>query len=104
MSDTTPVNISILDKDYKISCPVEEQQALLESAALLNQKMREAREQGGTIGSERLAVITALNLTHELLHKNRETHSQLQSISPRIRLLESRISATLQKVRVQNAG
>lgn len=103
MSETTAVSISIMDKEYKISCPVEQQQALMESAALLNRKMRETRENGGTIGSERLAVITALNLTHELLSNHKAVDTQLQSIAPRIRSLESKINATLNKIQPPSA-
>ena len=38
MTDAQPINVSILDKDYKISCPPGEQSALLESARFLDNK------------------------------------------------------------------
>ena len=59
MTDAQPINVSILDKDYKVACPVGEQSALLESARFLDDKMREVRDSGNILGSERIAVITA---------------------------------------------
>jgi len=60
-----PVNIEILDKQYTVSCPPEEKEALLESARILNQRLKEFRGGGKVIGTERMAVMTALNVIHE---------------------------------------
>ena len=70
MSNALPINISILDKEYKIACPSGEQSALLASAEYLDRKMREVRDSGSIIGSERIAVITALNIAHDLLNSS----------------------------------
>jgi cell division protein ZapA len=59
------VTIEVLDKQYTISCPPEEKQALLESARILNERMREVRGGGKVLGTERMAVMTALNIIHE---------------------------------------
>ena len=67
MTDAQPINVSILDKDYKVACPPGEQSALLESAKFLDSKMREVRDSGNIMGSERIAVITALNMANDLL-------------------------------------
>jgi cell division protein ZapA len=66
MSNET-VFVKILDKEYQVACPREERQALIESAQLLDDRMRAIRGSGAVIGLERIAVITALNLSHELL-------------------------------------
>ena len=50
MTDPQPINISILDKEYKVACPVGEQPALLASAKYLDGKMREVRDSGSIIG------------------------------------------------------
>ena len=62
MSKPLPINVTIMDKEYKIACPAGEQSALLASAEYLDNKMREVRDSGTIIGSERIAVITALNI------------------------------------------
>ena len=68
-TDLVQVQIRILDKEYNIGCPAEERDALLESARMLNEKMREIRSSGKVVGSERIAVMAAINLAHELLQQ-----------------------------------
>jgi len=67
MSKNNTVNIRILDKEYQVNCPPEEQSALLRSSQLLDTRMREIRKSGHVIGLERIAVMAALNLTYDLL-------------------------------------
>ena len=69
---TTPVSIRILDKDYRIACPAEEQDSLIKASIYLNEKMNEIKDNGKLIGNERVAVMAALNITHELLQMNTE--------------------------------
>ena len=99
MTDPQPINVSILDKDYKVACPVGEQPALLASAKYLDGKMREVRDSGSIIGSERIAVITALNITNELLSADRESSDIDSEISPRLKNLESKITRVLEEAR-----
>ncbi|NNE64174.1 MAG: cell division protein ZapA [Gammaproteobacteria bacterium] len=99
MTDPQPINISILDKDYKVACPVGEQAALIESAKYLDGKMREVRESGSIIGSERIAVITALNMANELLNASSEKIDIESEITPRLKNLESKITKVLQQAR-----
>lgn len=66
MSNET-VFVKILDKEYQVACPREERQALIESAQLLDERMKSIRGSGAVIGLERIAVMAALNLSHELL-------------------------------------
>ncbi len=99
MSKPLPINISILDKEYKIACPSGEQPALLASAEYLDSKMREVRDSGSIIGSERIAVITALNIAHELLNSSQQSDKLDKGLSPRLKNLENKISEALQKAR-----
>lgn len=61
------VTVSILDKDYQVACPQEQQAELLLSAKHLDEQMRSIRANGKVIGLERIAVMAALNISHELL-------------------------------------
>lgn len=89
------VTIHILDKEYRVSCPAEEQEELLRSAAYLNKKMKEIRDSGKVIGTDRVAVMAALNISHELLkaRSDKETHSN--TLGNRIRTLQTKIDAAL---------
>lgn len=63
----TTVEVSILDKDYLVACPPDQQDALRRAARHLDSKMREIRTTGKVLGTERIAVMAALNITHDLL-------------------------------------
>lgn len=93
------VTVSILDKEYKVACPSGEKHALLESAEYLDEKMREIRDTGNIIGVERVAVMSALNITHELLNSASVDSDIKQELSPRLRSLENRISTALESSR-----
>ncbi len=99
MTDPQPINVSILDKEYKVACPVGEQPALLASAKYLDGKMREVRDNGSIIGSERIAVITALNIANELLNSDNLGKDVDTEISPRLKNLESKITRVLEQAR-----
>lgn len=89
MSD--PVKIYILDREFLIACPEEERPALLQSAAFLNQKMQEIRDKGKIVGIDRIAVMAALNLTHELL-RNKDDTEGMEEIRARLAALNERLA------------
>ena len=76
--ETVPVNVMILDKEYRIACAPNHKESLERSADLLNSKMHEIRSSGKVIGSDRIAVMAALNLAHDLLQQERETADTTQ--------------------------
>ncbi len=99
MSDALPISVSILDKDYKISCPSGEQPALLASAKYLDGKMREVRDNGNMMGVERVAVITALNITNDFLSSNQDQQELGKELPPRLKSLEKKITQALERAR-----
>lgn len=69
-----PVILTIMGKEYKIACAEEEQEDLIHSAMQLDIQMRKMRDSGKVSGADRIAVMVALNLAHELqLMKNQNT-------------------------------
>lgn len=67
MSKASTFSVTILDKEYQVACPPEQQADLLLSARHLDEQMRMIRATGKVIGLERIAVMAALNISHELL-------------------------------------
>ena len=68
MSNTTKtLEIKILDKELRIACPEDERGELLDAVAYLDKRMREIRDAGKIASVERIALMAALNITHELL-------------------------------------
>jgi len=102
MSDTdksaemVPVDLVILGKEYRVACPPEEQSALIASANLLNSRMQEIRDSGKVIGSDRIAVMAALNITHELLQQRNARDALSHSVTQRIRTLQEKIERALE--------
>jgi len=95
MTSAKPMRIHILDKEYLVACPESEREALFASAELLTGKMKEIRDSGKIVGADRIAVMAALNMAHELLdHKNSKDDYQ-HSISKRIRALQDKIDIAL---------
>ncbi|WP_297527694.1 cell division protein ZapA [Thiohalobacter sp.] len=91
------VTIRILEKEYQVACEDDERDALLASAELLNSRMREIRDSSKAVGMDRICVIAALNMAHELLqHQNRKNDYQ-QTISARIRSIQEKIEMALNK-------
>jgi len=67
MGDSNSLNITIMDKDYRVACPADQHASLRESAEFLNNRLSEIKHRGSIIGNERIAIMAALNLAHELL-------------------------------------
>jgi cell division protein ZapA len=91
MSSSETVEVKILDKEYLIACP-DEAQAQLECAAkYLDNKMREIRASGKVHGTERIAVMAALNITHDLLQGSQLSESTVRMINE----LDEKLDAAL---------
>jgi cell division protein ZapA len=61
------LDVTILDREFRVACPPEERAELLDSVAYLDKNMREIRDAGKITSVERIAIMAALNITHELL-------------------------------------
>ena len=74
-SRTVTLDVSILGRDFKIACKESEREELGEAVTFLDRRMREIRDAGKVSGGERIAVMAALNIAHELLHERRSMSS-----------------------------
>ena len=66
-ADSKGLQISVMGREFRVACPEDEQKGLLEAVEYLNKKMDEIRENGKVVGLERIAIMAALNIAHELL-------------------------------------
>ena len=95
MSESKPVSVHILDKEYLISCNDNEREQLHTAVTFLNMKMKEVKESGKVIGSERIAVMTALNIAHELLAYKRENDDYTNTVDKTIQRLRNKLDEAL---------
>jgi cell division protein ZapA len=65
------LTVRILEHEYQVACPDNERESLLAAAEYLNQRMNAIRKKSKALGMERIAVMTALNMAHELLDNKR---------------------------------
>ncbi len=96
-ADSKPINVTILDKEYLIACNDEERELLHRAIELLNMKMREVKSTGKVIGSERIAVMSALHIAHELLQYKERNESYTSNVDSLIRRLQNKIDDALVK-------
>jgi cell division protein ZapA len=90
------VSVRILEKEYQVACLPEERSELLDSAEFLNGKMRDIRDAGNIVGLDRIAVMAALNLAHELLKRNRNDTLDTE-VNERLRQMRDRVEAALNR-------
>jgi cell division protein ZapA len=95
--DQARVSVRIMDKEYVVACPYDERSALLDAAEFLNARMRDIKDSGRVVGTDRIAVMAALNLAHEYLKgKDRETKID-NGVGQRVRALRERVEGALEQ-------
>ncbi len=102
-TESQTVTITLLDKQYQISCDPQERDELLESARMLNQNMLKIRQSGGVIGLERIAIIAGLNVAHELV-KSQNSGATSELVSSGIERLRDKIDSAIQNLKPPIAG
>lgn len=93
------VQIKILDKDYGVACSPEEEAELRDSAKLLDERMREIRRSGKIVGTERIAVMAALNIAHDLVRAQTELKQHDQITEKHLSRINEKIEQVLANAR-----
>lgn len=93
------VSVSILDRDYQVACSPAERDALVRAAEHLDAKMRQIRATGKIVGLERIAVMAALNLTHEALSSEGEKSGMAEGTQREVDRLSEKLGRALGDVR-----
>jgi cell division protein ZapA len=88
------ISVEIMDKIYQVKCPEAEVNSLQRAAQYLEEKMRVMR-QTGTLSVERIAIITALNIVHQLLMTEQQKNHHFQSINQRLQDLHLKIDQAI---------
>jgi cell division protein ZapA len=92
-----PLSVHILEKEYFVACGPDERTELLDSAELLNERMKQIRDSGKIVGLDRIAVMAALNLAHEVLKLRSRGNGSEQEMGQRLRTLRERVESALEK-------
>ena len=89
------VSVRILDKEYQVACPAEQRTDLLDSAEILNAKMREIRDSGRIVGLDRIAVMAALNMANDLIRAQARDQQLEGDVSERLKSISDRVDSVL---------
>ena len=91
-----PVALRLIDREFLIACAPEERDGLLEAASYLDRKMRELRANAKTPGFDRLAVLAAISVTHELLALRNQHSGADRSVTDGLAALRRKVEAALE--------
>ena len=92
--DTIPVTVKILEKEYKILCPQGEHESLIASAQNVNDNMVKVRESGKALSADRVAVMAAINIAHDLV-KNSGSYTSDNQLIKRVDKIQKSIDEIL---------
>ena len=95
MSESTPVTVNILDREFLIGCSADERAGLMAAATYLDGKMREVRNASRLQSVDRIAVLAALNMAHELLQAKNNSESQSNVVAQQLQVLRAKLDAAL---------
>ena len=106
MANHQTVIVKILNKEYQVACPQGQREALERSAAYLDKQMRTIRDNGKVIGTERIAVMAALNISNELLQQATTAGSgeTAPGSDGQLKNLNNKLDEALQRFRQMEIG
>lgn len=93
-----PIAVRILDREYLVACPPGERDGLRSAAHLLDSRMRDIRNGNRMAGIDRIAVLAALNLAHELLLQREGGGERERELSRTLGDLTRRLDGLLESV------
>lgn len=96
---SSPVTVNILGKEYQVACPEEEKAGLIASAKMVHENMEKIRSSGKVVGLDRIAVMAALNIAHELITLRDDEDQDSEAVNKKIMQLKERVTAFLEEDR-----
>lgn len=90
-----PLNLNIMGREFCVTCPDEEREEIQLAAAYLDRKIQEIKAEGKVIDSDRIAIIAALSITHELLMLRNGTGFDMNEFRRRIILLKNKVGEVI---------
>jgi cell division protein ZapA len=91
MKDGRAIEVTVLDRTLKIACKEDEKADLLQAVAYLDAKMREIKANSKVLSVERVAIMAALNIVHELLSVRQASGFDSEAFRRRMKLMADAI-------------
>lgn len=97
MSEIRQLDVTIMGREFRVGCPAEEEETLMQAVELLDRKMHEIRGSGKVVGIEKIAIMAALNLANDYLHAGVTGGLDLASVQRKIGHMNATIDAALRE-------
>ena len=89
------LDVSIMGRNYRVTCADDEREALLAAVAYVDRKMTEIKAASKVAGTERIAVMAALNIANELLSVKVGGGFDIAELKRRMNLVQSKLDQAL---------
>jgi cell division protein ZapA len=89
------LDVNIMGRNYRVSCADDEREALLAAVAYVDRKMTEIKSASKIAGTERIAVMAALNIANELLSVRVGGGFDIAELKRRMNLMQSKLDQAL---------
>lgn len=96
MANNVSLDVAIMGREFRVACPEDEREGLLQAVSYLDRKMREIRDSGKVIGLERIAIMAAINITHDYLSSKPiepDTREHRQRLDQMTKLLDQALAS-----------
>ncbi len=93
--ESITATVRLLDREFLVGCAPEEREGLMAAATFLDGKMRELRGSSRSVGYDRVAVLAALSIAHELLQLRRNQDDQMRSVGDGLGMLRRKLEGAL---------
>lgn len=100
MAEVQTVTVSILGKEYQVSCQPDEVAALQQAAVYVDDKMREIKASAAVLGLDRIAVMAALNIANDYLGEEKKISEAMVLQDSEIKSLSSKLDRALNRLKV----
>ena len=94
-SSTITISVELMGRRFSFACPLGEREALMAAARLLDERMRHIRDSGRIVDAERIAILAALNLTHDLRQGRSSPPVDIEAIERKIQDIENTAQSTI---------
>ncbi|MGM0525180.1 cell division protein ZapA [Idiomarina seosinensis] len=98
------MDITLLDRNYRVNCPVGQEGALQHAADKLDERLRDTKERTKLTNVEQIAVMTALNLCHEWIQDQNDQAARTAKLEEKIQLLQATIEQAMSEQRSQRGS
>lgn len=97
MSERKQLDVTIMGREFRVACPPNEEMALLEAVNYLDAKMRELRDSGNVMGIDKIAIMAALNISHEFMNTRVSGGLDMADFKRRIGRMQQTIDESLKE-------